>query len=33
LYGDAALPGSADPDFDDSGFERVTVPHANRTFP
>ena len=33
LYGGEAVPGSADPDFDDSGFERVTVPHANRTLP
>jgi len=33
LYGDVAIPGSTDPGFDDSDFERVTVPHANRTFP
>jgi beta-galactosidase len=33
LYADNAVPGSAEPDFDDSAFERVTVPHANRTFP
>src|SRR3954452_8868248 len=33
LYAHNAAPGSADPVFDDSGFERVTVPHANRTFP
>lgn len=33
LYADNAVPGSADPGFDDSDFERVSVPHANRTFP
>ena len=33
LYGGRAVPGCADPGFDDSGFERVTIPHANRTFP
>ena len=33
LYGGRAVPGGLDPDFDDSGFERVTIPHANRTFP
>ena len=33
LYGGEAVPGSAGSGFDDSGFERVTVPHANRTFP
>lgn len=33
LYGGAAVPGCADPDFDDSGFERVTIPHANRALP
>ena len=33
LYGGRAVPGCTDPGFDDSGFERVTIPHANRTFP
>lgn len=33
LYGGKAVPGCTDPDFDDSEFERVTIPHANRTFP
>jgi beta-galactosidase len=33
LYGGEAVPGCLDTDFDDSDFERVTIPHANRTFP
>jgi beta-galactosidase len=33
LYGREAVPGCLDAEFDDSGFERVTVPHANQTFP
>jgi beta-galactosidase len=33
LYGGRAVPGCTDPGFDDSGFERVTIPHANCTFP
>jgi beta-galactosidase len=33
MYDAEAVPGCTDPDFDDSGFERVTLPHANRTFP
>lgn len=33
LYGGEAVPGCLDAEFDDSGFERVTIPHANRTFP
>jgi beta-galactosidase len=33
LYGGKAVPRCTEPDFDDSGFERVTIPHANRTFP
>jgi len=32
LYGGQAVTGCNDPAFDDSGFERVTLPHANRTF-
>lgn len=33
LYKGEAVPGFTDPRFDDSDFERVTIPHANRTFP
>ena len=33
LYGGEAVPGCLDTEFDDSGFERVSIPHANRTFP
>src|SRR3712207_3886331 len=33
LYGEEAVPGCLGAEFDDSGFERVTVPHANRAFP
>jgi beta-galactosidase len=33
LYGGRASAGCAAPDFDDSKFQRVTIPHANRTFP
>ena len=32
LYGGQAVTGCTDPVFDDSGFERVTLPHTNRTF-
>jgi beta-galactosidase len=33
MYNTEAVPGCTEPDFDDSGFERVTLPHANHTFP
>lgn len=33
LYSDTVLPGSMHPEFDDSGWERVTVPHTNRLLP
>ncbi len=33
LYGGRVVPGCTDPGFDDSGFERVTVPHTNRVLP
>jgi beta-galactosidase len=32
LYGGQAVTGCTDPAFDDSAFERVTLPHTNRTF-
>lgn len=32
-YHPASPPGFAAPDFDDSGWTRVTVPHTNRRFP
>jgi len=33
LYGGRAVAGCTGPEFDDSKFQRVTIPHANRTFP
>ena len=33
LYGGSAAPGCSAPDFDDSKFQRVTVPHSNKIFP
>ena len=33
LYSSAPVPGCTQPDFDDSGFERVTIPHTNRVLP
>ena len=33
LYGGRAVPGCAAPDFDDSKFQRVTIPHSNHFFP
>jgi beta-galactosidase len=33
LYGGEAVPGCLNTEFDDSGFERVTIPHANRMVP
>ena len=33
LYGGEAVPGCLDAKFDDSDFEGVTIPHANRTMP
>jgi beta-galactosidase len=33
LYGGPATPGCAAPDFDDSKFQRVTIPHSNKLFP
>lgn len=33
LFSERAAPGCSEPDFDDSDFERVTVPHTNRTLP
>lgn len=33
LYSSEVVVGCTDKDFDDSAFERVTIPHANRTFP
>ncbi|MEJ7819428.1 MAG: glycoside hydrolase family 2 TIM barrel-domain containing protein [Rubrobacteraceae bacterium] len=32
LYGGRVVRGCTDPGFDDSGFERVTIPHTNRVF-
>jgi len=33
LYGGRAVAGCAAPDFDDSKFQRVTIPHSNKIFP
>ena len=33
LYGGRAVPGCTAADFDDRKFQRVTIPHSNRTFP
>lgn len=33
LFGGTAVAGSSGPDFDDSRFERVTIPHANKALP
>jgi beta-galactosidase len=33
LYGGRAVAGCAAADFDDSKFQRVTIPHSNRIFP
>ncbi len=33
LYSDSVAPDSASPAFDDSRFERVTIPHTNRRLP
>ena len=33
LYGGRAVPGCAAADFDDSKFQRVTIPHSNQIFP
>ncbi len=33
LYSSAPPPDGARPEFDDSRWDRVTIPHANRTFP
>jgi len=33
LYGGPATPGCAAADFDDSKFQRVTIPHADQRFP
>lgn len=32
LFGGAAVNRSSKPEFDDSGFERVTLPHSNESF-
>lgn len=32
LFGGRATPGCTAPDFDDSKFQRVTIPHSNKTF-
>lgn len=32
-YGGKSVPGAERPDFDDSKFETVTIPHANKVFP
>jgi len=32
LYGGRAVPGCAGADFDDSKFQRVTIPHTNKSF-
>jgi beta-galactosidase len=32
LYGGRATPGCSAPNFDDSGFQRVTIPHSNKIF-
>jgi len=33
LYSSAPVPGCTQPDFDDSSFEQVTIPHTNRVLP
>lgn len=33
LYSDSPTPGCTDPAFDDTTFERVTIPHTNRMLP
>ena len=33
LYGGKAVPGSSGADFDDSKFQRVTIPHTNKMLP
>src|SRR5580658_4293338 len=33
LYGGRAVPGCSAPDFDDTKFQRVTIPHSNSLFP
>jgi beta-galactosidase len=33
LYGGRTVPGCSTSDFDDGGFERVTIPHSNKIFP
>ena len=33
LYGGRAPQGCSAPDFDDSKFQRVTIPHSNKVFP
>jgi len=33
LYGGRAVPGASEPDFDDSRFARVTLPHTNAVLP
>ncbi len=33
LYGGRTVPGCSAPDFDDSKFQRVTIPHSNKIFP
>jgi beta-galactosidase len=33
LYSSVAAPGCTRPEFDESRLDRVTIPHANRTFP
>ncbi|MGA3079321.1 MAG: sugar-binding domain-containing protein, partial [Bryobacteraceae bacterium] len=33
LFGGRAVPGSTAPDFDDTKFQRVTIPHSNKIFP
>jgi beta-galactosidase len=33
LYGAKVLPGSSDVDFDESKFQRVTIPHTNKMLP
>lgn len=33
LFGGRAVPGCSAPDFDDSKFHRITIPHSNKIFP
>ena len=33
LYGGRAVPGANEPDFDDSRFAKVTLPHTNAVLP